>query len=309
MSETRIVEFVVEGAGERLDKLLTAQIPDLTRTQVQALIKDGAVSVNEKAIKAGIKLRGGEHVRIAIPPPPLAELLPENIPLTVLYEDADIAVIDKAAGMVVHPGAGVEGGTLANALLGRYPEIALMKGQRRQGIVHRLDKYTSGVMVIARNESALNVLMKQFQGRTVEKFYIALLEARPKNPVGQIALPIDRDPNTRIKMIVRKSGRPAVTDYEVIEEGFKSGQALVRAQIHTGRTHQIRVHFAHIGCPVVGDTVYGYTKQRIKLARTFLHASSLSFDHPVTGERMKFESELPVKLVRCLESLRPNLQL
>jgi len=306
MSEIRIVEFVVEGAGERLDKVLTAQIPDLTRTQVQTLIKEGAVSVNDKAIKAGIKLRGGEHIRIAIPPPPPAELQPENIALTVLYEDDQIAVIDKPAGMVVHPGAGVEGGTLANALLWRYPEVALMKGQRRQGIVHRLDKYTSGVMVIARTELALNALMKQFQGRTVEKFYIALLEACPKNRVGQIALPIDRDPSTRIKMIVRKSGRPAVTDYEVIEDGLKAGQALVRAQIHTGRTHQIRVHFAHIGCPVVGDTVYGYTKQRIKLARTFLHASRLGFDHPVTGERMTFEVELPLKLVRCLESLRLN---
>jgi len=306
MSEPRIIEFVVETAGERLDKLLTAQVPDLTRSQLQALIKDGAVSVNDKAIKPGIKLRGGENVRIVIPPPPPAELFPENIELTVLYEDDQLAVIDKPAGMVVHPGAGVESGTLANALLWRYPEIATMKGQRRQGIVHRLDKYTSGLMVIARTDAALNGLMKQFQGRTVEKFYIALLESCPKAKIGQIALPIDRDPSTRIKMIVRKSGKPAVTDYEVLEEGFKHGQALVRAQIHTGRTHQIRVHFAHIGCPVVGDSVYGYTKQRIKLARTFLHASKLSFDHPITGERMNFEADLPLKLVRCLDSLRPN---
>jgi 23S rRNA pseudouridine1911/1915/1917 synthase len=289
--------------------LLTNHIPDQTRTQLQTLIKDGMVMVNEKAVKAGVKLRGGEHIRVVIPPPPPAELQPEKIELTVLYEDDQLAVIDKAAGMVVHPGAGVESGTLANALLWRYPELALVKGQRRQGIVHRLDKYTSGLMVIARTEAALNALMKQFQGRTVEKFYIALLESRPKVPVGQIALPIERDPAARMKMAVRKSGKPAVTDYEVIEEGFRDGQALVRAQIHTGRTHQIRVHFAHIGCPVVGDKVYGYAKQRIKLARTFLHASRLSFNHPVTGERMTFEAELPIKLVRTLDSLRPNLHL
>lgn len=304
MSEARIVEFIAETGGERLDKLLTAHIPDQTRSQLQALIKEGMVTVNDKPIKAGVKLRGGESIRVVIPPPPPAELQAEFIDLTVLYEDEHLAVIDKAAGMVVHPGAGVESGTLANALLGRYPEIALIKGQRRQGIVHRLDKYTSGVMVIARTEAALNALMKQFQGRLVEKFYIALLESRPKNPTGQIALPIGRDPATRTKMVVRKSGKPAVTDYEIIEEGFKNGQVLVQAQIHTGRTHQIRVHFAYIGCPVVGDTVYGYAKQRVKLSRTFLHASRLTFTHPVTHERMSFEAELPIKLVRCLAALR-----
>lgn len=304
MSQARIVEFVVEMGGERLDKILTAQISDQTRSQLQTLIKDGAVTVDGKAVKAGVKLRGGEVIRVVIPPPPPAELQPEHIDLTVLYEDEHLAVIDKPAGMVVHPGAGVESGTLANALLGRYPEIALIKGQRRQGIVHRLDKYTSGVMVIARTEFALNALMKQFQGRTVEKFYIAMLESRPKALSGQIALPIDRDPTMRMRMAVRKSGKPAVTDYEVIDEGFRDGQVVVRAQIHTGRTHQIRVHFAHIGCPVVGDTVYGYAKQRVKLGRTFLHASRLSFNHPITGERLSFEAELPAKLARCLAALR-----
>lgn len=304
MTEPHTIEFRVEVAGERLDKLLTAHVPNLTRTQLQALIKDGAVSVDDKPVKAGVKLRGGELVRVIVPPPPPAELQAEDIPLVVLYEDEHLAVIDKPAGMVVHPGAGVESGTLANALLGRYPEIALMKGQRRQGIVHRLDKQTSGVMVVARTEAALNLLMKQFQGRTVEKMYITLLELPPNPPSGRIDAPIERDPNTRVKMAVRKGGRPALTEYETVETGLKGGQALVHAHILTGRTHQIRVHFAYVGCPVVGDTVYGYAKQRVKLSRTFLHAARLSFNHPVTAERLTFESPLPPELVRCLNGLR-----
>lgn len=304
MSDPTLVEFTVEQAGERLDKLLTQQIAHLTRTQLQALIKDGQVSVDGKAVKAGVKLRGGERVQVVIPPPPPAELQAEVIPLVVLYEDEHLAVIDKPAGMVVHPGAGVTSGTLANALLARYPEVALMKGQRRQGIVHRLDKQTSGVMVVARTEAALNALMGQFQRRQVEKVYLTLLELPPNPPEGRISAPIDRNPNVRTRMAVRSNGRPAVTDYETLETGFRGGQALVRAHIHTGRTHQIRVHFAHIGCPVVGDTVYGYAKQRVKLSRTFLHASRLSFDHPFSGERMSFESPLPLKLVRCLNGLR-----
>lgn len=305
MTDAQIVEFMTETGGERLDKILAAHLPNLTRSQVQTLIKDGAVTVDGKSVKAGVKLRGGETIRAEIPPPPPAELVPEDIALTVLYEDDHLAVLDKPAGMVVHPGAGVEGGTLANALLARYPEIALIKGQRRQGIVHRLDKYTSGVLVIARTEPALNALMAQFQARTVEKIYVALLETRPNPPTGQINLPIERDPVSRVKMAVRRNGRPALTDYEVLEDGFKGGQALVRAHIHTGRTHQIRVHFAYIGCPVVGDTVYGYDKQRVKLNRTFLHASRLSFTHPVSGERLTCEAALPPELVRCLDALRP----
>lgn len=304
MTQAERITFVVDGAGERLDKLLVAHVPHLTRSQLQALIKDGAVSVDGKPAKAGVKLRGGETVTVLIPPPPPAELMPEDIALTVLYQDSHLAVIDKPAGMIVHPGAGVSSGTLANAVLWHYPEVAAMKGQRRQGIVHRLDKYTSGVMVIARTEMALNALMAQFQRRTVEKMYVALLENKPNPPSGRIDAPIERDPLARVKMAVRKGGRPALTDYETVETGFKGGQALVHARIYTGRTHQIRVHFAYLGCPVVGDTVYGYARQRVKLGRTFLHAARLGFDHPVTGERMTFETALPEDLLRCLNSLR-----
>lgn len=299
----QIIEFTVETSGERLDKLLVARVPQLTRTQLQTLVKDGAVTVNGAATKSGWKLRGGETIRVVIPPPPPAELTPETMPLDILYEDEAVAVLNKPAGLVVHPGAGVEGGTLANGLLARYPELALMKGQRRQGIVHRLDKYTSGVLVIARTEMALNALMTQFQARTVEKRYTALLEAAPSPASGRIEQPLARDPTARTKMAVVRSGRPSITEYTTVEL-FDNDMALVDIRLLTGRTHQIRVHFAHIGCPVVGDTTYGLRRQRVKLGRTFLHAARLSFDHPTTGARMTFDAPLPEPLIRTLEALR-----
>lgn len=298
----RTIEFTAPTA-DRLDKLLVAGVPELTRTQLQALVKDGAVTVDGEPSKPGWKLRGGETIRVVIPPPPPPELSPEEMALSVLYEDPHIAVIDKPSGLVVHPGAGIESGTLANGLLARYPEIADMKGQRRQGIVHRLDKYTSGVMIIARNEAALNSLMSQFQARSVDKRYITLLECEPNPPVGRIDVPIGRDPLQRTRMAVIRGGRPAVTEYETAEV-LAGGMALVNVHLLTGRTHQIRVHFARLKCPVVGDTVYGLRKQRVELGRTFLHAARLSFDHPVTGERLTFEAPLPPELSSLLDRLR-----
>lgn len=300
--QPRIIEFTAD-SDERLDKLLVAGVSELTRTQIQTLIKDGAVTVDGAPSKPGWKLRGGETIRIVIPPPPPAVLSPETMALDVLYEDRHIAVIDKPSGLVVHPGAGIESGTLANGLLARYPELADMKGQRRQGIVHRLDKYTSGVMVIARTEAALNNLMNQFQARTVDKRYITLLEAEPKPSEGTIDLPIGRDPAQRMKMAVVRGGRPAVTEYKTVEV-LLNEMALVDVHLLTGRTHQIRVHFARLKCPVVGDTVYGLRKQRVKLGRTFLHAARLSFDHPASGERLTFESPLPPELSALLDRLR-----
>lgn len=299
----RIIEFLAEKTTERLDKLLVQHVPELTRSQIQTLIRDGAVTIDGAPAKASLKLRGGEWIRVEIAPPPPPELTPEAMTLNVLYEDTHLAVIDKPAGLVVHPGAGVESGTLANGLLWRYPELALMKGQRRQGIVHRLDKQTSGLIVIARTEAALNALMDQFQQRTVDKRYIALLEAAPNPPSGRIDLPIARDPAERVRMAVVRTGRPSITDYESVET-FDNGMALVNIHLLTGRTHQIRVHFAAIKCPVVGDTTYGLHKQRVKLGRTFLHAARLSFDHPVTGERLTFDSPMPNALERLLGILR-----
>ena len=293
----------MEHKGERLYKLVVTQVPELIRSQLQAWTKDGNVTVDGVGGKPALKLRGGESIRIVIAPPPPAELTPESMSLEVLYEDAQLAVLNKPAGLVVHPGAGIDSGTLANGLLARYPELAGMKGQRRQGIVHRLDKYTSGVLVIARTETALNGLMQQFQSRTVEKRYIALLEAAPSPASGRIDQPIARDPSERIKMAVIRTGRPSVTEYQTLEV-YPNGMALVSIRLLTGRTHQIRVHFAHLGCPVVGDTTYGLRKQRVKLGRTFLHAAVLAFDHPGSGARMRFEAPLPTELTNVLSALR-----
>jgi 23S rRNA pseudouridine1911/1915/1917 synthase len=200
---------------------------------------------------------------------------------------------------------GNEKGTLVSALLARWPEVAKMNiVEKRVGIVHRLDKDTSGLIVIAKNDATRLKLQAQFQSRTVSKVYLALLEKMPQTVTGLIEAPISRDPNQRKRMAVIRGGKPAVTEYQVIDHHFIGDQALVRVTLHTGRTHQIRVHMAFIGCPIVGDTVYGFRKQRIKLKRQFLHAAELSFDHPMTGERLKFESPLPVGLQNILDKLR-----
>ncbi|MBK9123114.1 MAG: RluA family pseudouridine synthase [Chloroflexi bacterium] len=298
------MELVADEPADRLDRWLSERIARLTRAQIQTIIRDGGVTIDGRPAKPAAKLKGrGERIRIVIPPPPPSELIPDALPLDVLYEEPSFAVINKPAGMIVHPGAGVERGTLANALLARYPELAQVKGQRRHGIVHRLDKMTSGAMVVARTEEALNALAKQFAGRTVSKQYVALLESAPKPDAGTIALPIARDPEHRTRMAVVRNGRSAVTHYRVVET-FTGGYALVEARIETGRTHQIRVHFAHVGCPVVGDTTYGFRKPRIKLGRTFLHAARLAFDHPRDGRRLEFAAPLPDELERVLRRLR-----
>ncbi len=211
-------------------------------------------------------------------------------------------MIDKPAGLVVHPGAGNPSGTLVNAILARYPEIADMNyAPQRRGIVHRLDKDTSGLILVARNAPTLHRLMRQFQKRTVEKTYVALLERAPKTPTGRIDMPIGRDPANRRKMAVLRSGRPAISEFTVVER-FADGKALVHVKLLTGRTHQIRVHMAFLGCPIVGDVLYGYRRQT--LPRQFLHAWRLCFDHPRTGERLCFESPLPPRLEAALADLR-----
>lgn len=306
----RVIEFPVTTSGARLDKLIVEQAEalslDLSRARIQAIIKAGLVTVDGVPVKPGVRLRGGETVRVVIPPPPTAETQPEAIDLRVVYEDDEMAVIDKPAGMVVHPGTGNHTGTLVNALLARYPKLAEMRNtDGRQGIVHRLDKDTSGLMVVALTDYARLRLIEQFQERRVSKIYLALLERTPKTPTGQINVPIGRDPNQRKRMAALRDGRPAVTEYIVIDTEFRDGQALVEVNLLTGRTHQIRVHMAFIGCPIVGDTVYGFRKQRIGLKRNFLHASKLAFAHPRTGETLAFESPLPVGLRDIMAKLRP----
>jgi 23S rRNA pseudouridine1911/1915/1917 synthase len=298
------IEFTANSPGERLDKIVAAYLGErMTRTQVQALIRDGLVTVDGTSAKPGVKLKGGEQIAVTVPPSVVdTSVEPEPIPLTIVYEDADLAVIDKPAGLVVHPGAGNPSGTLVNAILARYPQIAEMSyAPKRRGIVHRLDKDTSGLILVAKNAPTLHRLMAQFQKRTVEKVYIALLERTPKTTTGRIDVPIGRDPANRRKMAALRDGRPAVSEFTIVER-FPDGKALVRVRLLTGRTHQIRVHMAFIGCPIVGDALYGFRRQT--LGRQFLHAWRLCFDHPRTGERLCFESPLPEHLESVLAALR-----
>ncbi|MEP7292763.1 MAG: RluA family pseudouridine synthase [Chloroflexota bacterium] len=298
------IEFIVASGGERLDKIIAARVGErLTRTQIQTLIHDGQVVVNGALVKAGVKLKGGERIVVTVPPPAEDESVEaEPIPLHVVYEDDDLAVIDKPAGLVVHPGAGNPSGTLVNAILSRWPEIGEMNYYpKRRGIVHRLDKDTSGLILVAKNAPTLHRLMGQFQKRTVEKSYLALLERTPKTATGRIDAPIGRDPANRRKRAVMREGRPAVSEFTIVER-LPDGKALVQVKLLTGRTHQIRVHMAFIGCPIVGDSMYGFRKSSVR--GQFLHAARLCFDQPRTNERLCFESPLPERLEAVLTSLR-----
>jgi len=302
-------EFEVLTSGSRLDKLVQEQLPDYSRTQIQTLIKEGAITVNGEQIKAGVKLRGGEVVRIELPAISQdTSIEPEEISLNILYEDDDIVVVEKDAGMVVHPGVGNETGTLVHALLARYPQLVDMQDdpalRERMGIAHRLDKDTSGIVIGGLHREALLNLMQQFQERTVDKYYTAFLERTPKTMQGVVDAPIGRDPKKRKSMAVVREGKEAMTEFEVIDNDFREDRALVRLKLLTGRTHQIRVHMAFINAPIVGDRVYGFRKQRTSLKRQFLHASEIAFNHPRTGERLSFTSNLPRGLQNILDKLR-----
>lgn len=301
------LEFTVATAKERLDKLILSHMPQLTRTQAQNLIKQGLVTVDGATVKSGVKLRGGEVIRVvmeATEAQPAVEA--EAIPLDIVYQDDDIAIINKPAGLVTHPAIGNTSGTLVNALLNEWSEIGDMEDEdHRHGIVHRLDKDTSGVMIVAKNMDALENLKAQFQARTVDKRYLAMLERTPNTPEGRIEAPIGRDPRQRKRMSVQRDGKPAVTEFAVLDDTFRDGATLVEFKLLTGRTHQIRVHAAFIGCPVIGDRVYGFRKQRSnKFKRNFLHASEITFDHPRTGERMTFKAPLPPILKDFMKKLR-----
>ena len=306
--QTLILNVDEHVSKQRLDLFVLEHVTGLSRTQVQTLIREGQITVDGKIEKTGFKFKGGETVNVTIPTIEETTLEPEDIDLEIIYEDDDLAVINKPAGMVVHPGIGHDTGTLVNAILGRYPELAEMfddlDTENRLGIVHRLDKGTSGLIVVARNKASLLHLMNQFQERTVEKQYLALLENAPKSPVGRVEAPIARDPRQRKRMWVDRDGKPAITEFTIIDDHYQGGRAMVKLNLLTGRTHQIRVHMAFIGCPVVGDSIYGRRKQRLKLKRQFLHAAELAFDHPTTGERLAFSSPLPDNLQNILDKLR-----
>lgn len=308
MPDLNTFEFSNDKRGERLDKVIVAHVAErFSRAQVQSWIEGGQVTVDDVSMKAGVRLKGGERIRVVLLSTQeiSSDVEPQAITLDILYEDDDIVVINKPAGLVVHPGVRNEQGTLLNALLARYPEIANIPiAAKRRGIVHRLDKDTSGIILAARSTQAMNRLMAQFQARTVEKVYLTLVERPPQTPVGRIDAPLARDPTDRKRMAVQRNGRPAITEFETIER-FSEGQTLLRIHLLTGRTHQIRVHMAFIGCPVVGDKVYGYRRQRL-LHGQFLHATRLCFDHPSTKVRLCFEAPLPERLQNVLDALSPR---
>ncbi|MGB9594220.1 MAG: RluA family pseudouridine synthase, partial [Anaerolineae bacterium] len=269
--ERRIV-LQAERGGVRVDKYVAEAVPDLSRAAVQRLIDEGRILVNGAVVKASYRLEPGDAISVEIPPPVDVSIAPEPIPLDVVYEDADILVVNKPAGMVVHPAFGHASGTLVNAVLAHCPDLAGVGGELRPGIVHRLDKDTSGLIVVAKGDAALRDLQAQFKGREVQKAYLALVEGHVSPPTGLIDAPIGRDPRARKKMaVVPRGGREAQTEYRALE--FYDAHTLVEAHPLTGRTHQIRIHMAFIGHPIVGDPVYGFRKQRTKAPRLFLHAA------------------------------------
>ncbi len=293
-------EFTVENGGMRLDVYLSA-VTGKTRSAIKQLCDSGAVLINGGVDKCGRIVKIGDRIELTEEEKTMAAT-PQDLPVTILYEDDDIAVIDKAQGMSVHPGAGNKDGTLVNALLYRLNNLSSINGTVRPGIVHRLDKDTSGVLVVAKNDAAHLSLSNQIAARKVQKLYLAILEGNLKDDEGEIVTFIGRSSRDRKKMAVLPSGKQAITHYRVLER-YKQN-CFVEFDIKTGRTHQIRVHAQYMGHPVVGDKTYGYAKQRFKLSGQLLHAHSIAFKHPRTGEEVRFTAPIPNEFSNVLRFLR-----
>ena len=296
---TRKYSFIAGTPGARLDKFVSEKCPELSRTHAQALIADGFITVNGRTAKSSLKLNAGDRVDIIVPPTPPSRLAPEDIPLNIVYEDADLLVVDKPAGLAVHPAPGHPGHTLVNAVLNYLPGLAENGDSLRPGIVHRLDKDTSGLLLVARNRVAQANLSEQFKSRLVSKFYLVLVRGKLTPARGVIEAAIGRDPRNRQRMAVVSRGREARTEYRVVK--YVGDCTLLEIKPETGRTHQIRVHLAAIGFPVVGDVTYGVKSPH--LSRQFLHAGKLGFRLPSTGEYVEFESPLPPDLARALRDI------
>ena len=292
----------------RLDVFLSERL-GVTRSAAKKIIDGGAVFVNGKPAKAAHPVAAGDAVEADIPAPQVLDLTPQDIPLSIVYEDDDVAVIDKPQGLTVHAGSGNLSGTLVNALLFRLKSLSTINGVVRPGIVHRIDKDTSGLLVVAKNDAAHLSLSAQIAEKTCRREYLALCDGVFKEDEGRIETYIGRDPRDRIRMAVvpKEKGRYAATNYKV-ERRYPQGYTLVRFFLETGRTHQIRVHCRHIGHPIVGDPVYGSKKQKFELNGQLLHACKLTFTHPKTGETMSFEAPLPPHFVRVLEILDRGAQ-
>jgi 23S rRNA pseudouridine1911/1915/1917 synthase len=302
----RVLNFYFDKkAPERLDKFLVGLLQEFSRSRIQGLIADGFVDVNGHAAKkAGQTLESGSNVTVRIPPPAPTALIAENIPLDIVFENEDLIVVNKAAGMVVHPAAGHFSGTLVNAVLGYEPDIEGIGGEERPGVVHRLDKETSGLILLAKNERAHRWLQDQFRLRKVDKTYLALVDGKPPTLSGRVEAYIGRDPSHRKQMaIVSESrGREAISEYKTVESFAK--HTLLEFHPLTGRTHQIRLHCAFLGCPIVGDEIYGRKKPTVEINRHFLHAYRLKIVLPNEKEPRVFEAPLPGELQSVLSALR-----
>ena len=298
-ADSRSFDVIAEVSGERLD-CFCARISGETRSFIQKLIEDGLVAQNGRTCaKPGTKLRSGDRIEITLPETAAAELIAEDIPLKIIYQDSDIAVIDKPKGMVVHPAPGNSGGTLVNAAMHHIRDLSGIGGELRPGIVHRLDKLTSGLVVIAKNDAAHRSLSRQFHDHSAHRIYAALVDGNLTEDSGVIDAPIGRHPVDRKRMAVVINGREAVTRWRVIER--YGAYTLILAALETGRTHQIRVHMAHIKHPVAGDGVYDPNKNRLSLDGQALHAARLMLEHPRTGEKLSFSAPLPDYLLQALK--------
>ena len=300
---TTTITVSAEHAGQRLDRYAAAQLPDLSRTYIQQLITDMHIRVNGRGAKASYPVQADDTIEMVLPLAQPTDIVPEDLPLDVVFEDEDVLIVNKAAGMVVHPAPGHIKGTLVNALLFRYPHLTT-SGDLRPGIVHRLDKETSGLLVVAKHDLARAFLVAQQQEHAMSKQYLALVDGHWREPIGTIDAPIGRNPSNRLRQAILPEGRYAVTHYRVLEE--LGAYSLVQATLETGRTHQIRVHFSHKNRPVVGDAVYGPKKPResFGLQRHFLHAHRLGFCLPNDREWHTWEAPLPPELQAVLDTLR-----
>ncbi len=293
------------GQPERLDKFLVAQLPDYSRSRLQGLISDGFVKVSgEQVVKSGWMVKTGDLVELILPPQQPTDLVPENIPLQVVFENKDLMVVDKPAGMVVHPAAGHATGTLVHAALAHAPEMEGIGGELRPGVVHRLDKDTSGLILMAKNDRAHRWLQDQFRLRKVVKIYLALVDGHPPTPTGRIEAPIGRDPSHRKQMgvVPIDKGRESETEYKTLESFDQ--HAFLEVHPLTGRTHQIRIHLAFIHCPIVGDALYGHRHPTVDITRHFLHAARLTIQLPGESAVRTFSAPLPPELEQVLNSLR-----
>lgn len=297
------IKIMIEDENGRIDKQLSEKLVDYSRSQIQMWLKKNYVQVNDEIVKANYKVQKGDVVLIHIPEPETLALLPENLPIEIVYEDQDVAVINKPQGMVVHPSAGHPNGTLVNALLFHLDHLSSINGVIRPGIVHRIDKDTSGLLMIAKNDQAHESLAKQLKEKTSLRKYIALVHGVIPHEKGVIRAPIGRSTVDRKMQAVVDTGKDAVTHFQVLTR--YDGYTLIELQLETGRTHQIRVHMQYIGYPLVGDPVYG-PKKTLKGHGQFLHAKLLGFTHPRTGEKMVFEAPLPEIFKNTLEKLPKN---